>query len=63
MENQKEHLTASRDFHYLVVGTKNDVAHAWTVIGVFLAFRIRIVQITVDSFVICTGGRALRRLR
>jgi hypothetical protein len=40
MENQTEHLIASRDFHYLVVGAKDDVAHAWTVIRVLLAFRV-----------------------
>jgi hypothetical protein len=40
MENQKEYLTASRGSNYLVIGAKNDVAHAWTVIGVLLAFRV-----------------------
>jgi len=32
--------TASRDSHYLVVGAKDDVAHAWTFIRVLLAFRV-----------------------
>jgi len=47
----------------LVVGAKDNVAHAWTFIRVLLTFRVRIVQIAVDSFVICAGGRALGRLR
>ena len=40
MENQKEHLIASRDSYYLVVGAKDDVAHTWTFIRVLLAFRV-----------------------
>ena len=40
MENQKKHFTTSRDFHYLVVGAKDDVAHTWTFVGVLLTFRV-----------------------